>query len=109
MKFDACFTADEILVTLTESLTLPDEAQQQPLALSAPVLAADYEAGLDAARRGDWATALKEWGPLAEQGDASAQFNIGLMYARGHGVRQDYAEAVRRRASESPPAREEAA
>ncbi len=39
------------------------------LALSAPVLAADFQAGLDAAERGDIATALKEWRLLAEQGD----------------------------------------
>ncbi len=32
----------------------------------------DYQAGLDAYARGDYATALKEWRPLAEQGDAFA-------------------------------------
>ena len=31
----------------------------------------------------------------AEQGDASAQFNLGPMYATGRGVPQDEAEAVR--------------
>jgi len=31
---------------------------------------ADYQKGLDAAKRGDFATALREWTPLAEQGDA---------------------------------------
>ena len=35
---------------------------------------ADYQKGLDAAKRGDYATALREWQPLAEQGNASAQF-----------------------------------
>jgi hypothetical protein len=39
--------------------------------------------GLDAYNRGDYATALREWRPLAEQGDASAQFNLVLMYALG--------------------------
>ena len=29
----------------------------------------------------------------AEQGDAKAQFNLGLMYANGRGVRQDDAQA----------------
>jgi TPR repeat protein len=33
--------------------------------------------------------------PIAEQGDASAQYNLGVMYANGYGVPQDYAEAVR--------------
>ena len=31
----------------------------------------------------------------AEQGHASAQFNLGLMYATGEGVPEDDAEAVR--------------
>ena len=31
----------------------------------------------------------------AEQGDADAQYNLGVMYERGLGVSQDYAEAVK--------------
>ena len=31
----------------------------------------------------------------AEQGDAEAQFNLGVMYANGRGVPQDDSEAVR--------------
>ena len=45
--------------------------------------------------RGDYATALKEFRPLAEQGNADAQFNLGFMYENGLGVPQDYAEAVK--------------
>ncbi len=45
-------------------------------------------------QRGDYATALREWRPLAEQGNAEAQFNLGNMYRKGLGVPQDYAEAV---------------
>ncbi len=40
-------------------------------------------------------TALREWRPLAEQGNALAQFNLGLMYMEGKGVPQDDAEAVK--------------
>ena len=32
----------------------------------------------------------------AEQGDASAQFNLGLMYFEGQGVARDYNQAVKR-------------
>ena len=32
---------------------------------------------------------------LAEQGDADAQYNLGDMYARGDGVPEDDAEAVK--------------
>jgi uncharacterized protein len=31
----------------------------------------------------------------AEQGDSGAQYNLGLMYAKGEGVIQDYKEAVK--------------
>jgi TPR repeat protein len=31
----------------------------------------------------------------AEQGSADAQFNLGVMYAKGFGVTQDYAEAMK--------------
>ena len=43
----------------------------------------------------DYATALKELLPLAEQGNASAQVSLGLMYHEGRGVAQDYSEAAR--------------
>ncbi len=41
----------------------------------------------------DYETALNEWRPLAEQGNADAQFCLGVMYQRGHGVPQDYQQA----------------
>ena len=62
--------------------------------LAAPAWA-DLEAGLEAWSRGDYETALKEWRLLAEQGDADAQVNLGVMYHKGQGVPQDYQEAVR--------------
>ncbi|MGP0059645.1 MAG: lysozyme inhibitor LprI family protein [Beijerinckiaceae bacterium] len=46
-------------------------------------------------RRGDYATALKCFRPLAERGDATAQTDLGAMYVKGQGVARDYAEAVR--------------
>ena len=59
------------------------------------VWAQDYEEGLKAYRSNDFATALKEWRPLAEQGNAKAQVNLGYMYDKRKGVTQDYAEAVK--------------
>ena len=49
----------------------------------------DFQKGFDAWDRGDFATALREWTPLAEQGYASAQYNLGQMYRRGDGVPQN--------------------
>ena len=54
-----------------------------------------YQEGVDAYERGDYDTALKEFRPLADQGDPLAQATLGLMYAEGEGVAQDYQEAVR--------------
>lgn len=57
--------------------------------------AQDFQSGLTAAESGDYATVLREWTPLAEQGDARGQYNLGIMYAEGFGVPQDHAEAVK--------------
>ena len=54
---------------------------------------ADFETGMDAYHRGDYATALREWQRLAEQGDANAQYNLGVLYAEGKGVAQNYVQA----------------
>ena len=54
---------------------------------------ADFETGMDAYQRGNYVIALSEWRPLAEQGDPSAQFYLGLLYDKGDGVPQDYTKA----------------
>lgn len=64
-------------------------------AIAAPVMAQDYDKGLAAAQAGDFVTAIEEWRPLAEQGIAAAQHNLGRMYDNGDGVPRDYAEAVK--------------
>ena len=64
------------------------------LAFLFPVPAwADFQAGADANNRGDYATASREFRKLAEQGDAVAQYNLGLLYVKGQGVPQDYVQA----------------
>ncbi len=65
------------------------------MAFAVPVSAGPYEEGATAAKRGDFATALRLWRPLAEQGDANAQNSLGFIYSKGEGVPQDYAEAVK--------------
>jgi len=56
---------------------------------------ADFDDGLAAYQRGDYATALQEWRLLAEQGYAVAQSDLGFMYREGEGVPQNDAEALK--------------
>ena len=81
-------------------------------ALCALALAADFQAGMEALERGDYAAALREFRPLAEQGDADEQTGLGLIYANGgRGVPQDDIEAVKwyRRVAEQGIAKAQAA
>jgi hypothetical protein len=60
-----------------------------------PVWAQDFARGVAAFEAGDYAAALREWRPLAEQGNVFAQTNLGYMYDTGSGVAKDYAKAVK--------------
>ena len=50
---------------------------------------ADIGAAMKAYRAGEFASALKSFQPLAESGDAAAQFWLGLMFDGGKGVERD--------------------
>ena len=65
------------------------------IALATPVAAQDFDTGLEAYQRGDYTAALSEFRPLADQGLATAQNNLGIMYHTGQGVVQDNAEGLR--------------
>ncbi len=62
---------------------------------ASPATAQDLEKGVAAYHRGDYAAALKEWRPLAEQGDAVAQLYLGRIYEKGLGVIQSHAQAAK--------------
>ncbi len=65
------------------------------LALAAPVAAGPFEDGQSAYSRGNYSTAVRLWRPLADQGYARAQANLGFMYSSGRGVPQNYTQAVK--------------
>jgi hypothetical protein len=72
------------------------------LALAASVVvtggawAGPFEVGQAAFLRGDYATALRIWLPLARQGIVSAQYNVAIIYdTGGRGVPRDEVEAMR--------------
>jgi len=54
--------------------------------LARTATAGPLEDGLVAAQHGDYAAAARLWGPLAEQGNPEAQYNLGIAYQYGHGV-----------------------
>ena len=62
-------------------------------ALAASVSAQSVKTGIDAWQRSDYATAVAVWRPLAEKGDADAQFNLGQAYRLGRGVSINLAAA----------------
>ena len=65
------------------------------LVLAAGEVRAGFDEGIAAYERGDYATALREFRVPAEQGDAEARYNLGVMYDNGQGVPRDYVEAVK--------------
>ena len=56
--------------------------------------AMDFWAGSTYYLRGDFTAALREWRPLAEEGDARAQYYLGIMYTNGEGVPEDDRQAA---------------
>ena len=63
--------------------------------LTATASAADLQKGIDAYWDEDYAAAIAEFTPLAEAGDAEAQYWLGYMYANGEGVEEDEAESAK--------------
>ena len=63
------------------------------LGFATPVVAGPLEDADAAIKRRDYATALRLIRPLAEQGDANAQYNLGVIYDNGLGVPQDRVRA----------------
>jgi uncharacterized protein len=60
-----------------------------------PASGGPFDDGIAAYERGDYATAFRLMKPLAEQGDAKSQHNLGVMYDYGRGVPQDNTKAVK--------------
>ncbi|MCX7206484.1 MAG: tetratricopeptide repeat protein [Proteobacteria bacterium] len=55
---------------------------------------AGFNEGLESYNAGNYKLAFKNFSPLAKQGDAQAQFNLGVIYDKGQGVLQDYVQAI---------------
>ena len=65
------------------------------IALSLPALGDDFSDAIVAYQKGDYDTAHDLWAPLAEAGDARAQFNLALLYGNALGRTLDRETARR--------------
>ena len=65
------------------------------LLVATPSFANDFEEGLDAIHGTDYDKALEKLRPLASEGHAAAQYNLGVMYEWGNGVPKDDVKAVK--------------
>ena len=77
-------------------------------ALMLPLVAyAGFDEGVEAYSRNEFDKALAEFKPLAEQGEARAQYFMGFLHRYGYGVEQSHAEAGKwfRKAAEQGDAR----
>jgi len=75
------------VTTFTVSLAL--------LVVAGAAVAGPLEDAAAAVERRDYATALRLFRPLADQGDDVALFDLGVMSNNGWGVPRDYAQAAR--------------
>jgi TPR repeat protein len=63
------------------------------LLCSSVARADDFDDATDAYEKGNYDQAIELFRLLAEQGNAGAQNNLGVMYRNGEGVTQDYVRA----------------
>ena len=65
------------------------------IVISDVVAATDFDKGLKATQSGEFKTALAQWAPLAEEGHAWAQYNLGRIYSEGHSVPKNNKTALK--------------
>ena len=75
-----------VLLTCVAGFTYADQLEEN---------LSKYDEGFKAHKAGDYKTAVELWRPLAEQGVADAQFNLGVAYHAGQGVPQNTQEAIK--------------
>jgi len=101
------FTLTPLLYSKGEAV--PQDYERARTGAETPPAEGDFDAGDAEYFQGDYATAVREWRPLAEQGHAKAQFYLGVMYGFGQCVPRDYVQAhmwFNVAASRHPPGRD---
>ena len=88
---------DKKLVNEPASSPKASQSHQTSAAKSATALSPEemFQNGLEHYDKKNYTEAVKWYRKAAEQGNASAQCNLGFCYKKGQGVTQDYYEAVK--------------
>ena len=81
-----------VLILASATVSVPAEPLKGDAKKTIPLAG---EEPYEALRRGDFRVAAGLFSPLAQRGDARAQYNLGLLYASGLGVEQDYQAALK--------------
>ena len=81
-----------VLILISATVSASAESLNRDLKKAIPLAG---EEPYDALQRGDYRLAAGLFYPLAEKGDARAQYNLGLLYASGLGVTHDYQAALK--------------
>ncbi len=59
------------------------------------IKASSFDEGLIFSQKSDFKNAFLKWYPIAKEGNKDAQFQIGLMYSFGNGVKIDHLESIK--------------
>ncbi|MEE8321199.1 MAG: hypothetical protein V3R68_05100 [Gammaproteobacteria bacterium] len=84
-----------IMQAMLDGEALPSPDQDTALSESATeeISAGDLDAGIAAIEKGDYEKAIEIIQPLAVAGGSDAQYQLGTLYYKGGGVKQDYTQA----------------
>ena len=84
-----------VLILTSASVVAAADSVRSDSKRTIPSMPLSGEEPYEALKRGDFRLAAGLFYPLAEKGDARAQYNLGLLYASGLGVRHDYQAALK--------------
>ena len=84
-----------VLILTSASVVAAADSVHNDSKKTIPAIPLAGEEPYEALKRGDFRLAAGLFYPLAERGDARAQYNLGLLYASGLGVTHDYQAALK--------------
>ena len=84
-----------MLIVTSASVVAAADSVHSDSKKTSPAIPLSGEEPYEALKRGDFRLAAGLFYPLAQRGDARAQYNLGLLYSSGLGVDQDYQAALK--------------